>query len=44
MIPKTRKVTFKVLGLSDSASTEEIKAYHELALKWHIDRRSDKSQ
>ncbi|WP_353276638.1 DnaJ domain-containing protein [Wolbachia endosymbiont (group A) of Agelastica alni] len=36
IIPKTRKEAFKVLGLSESASTEEIKkAYHELALKWH---------
>ncbi|MFP3020084.1 MAG: ankyrin repeat domain-containing protein [Wolbachia sp.] len=45
IIPKTRKEAFKVLGLSESASTEEIKkAYHELALKWHPDKWSDKSQ
>lgn len=45
MIPKTRKEAFKVLGLSESASTEEIKkAYQELALKWHPDKWSDKSQ
>lgn len=45
MIPKTRKEAFKVLGLSESASTEEIKkAYRKLALKWHPDKWSDKSQ
>ncbi|MFP3027876.1 MAG: J domain-containing protein [Wolbachia sp.] len=45
MIPETRKEAFKVLGLSESASTEEIKkAYRELALKWHPDKWSDKSQ
>lgn len=45
MIPKTRKEAFKVLGLSESASTEKIKkAYRELALKWHPDKWSDKSQ
>ncbi len=45
MIPKTRKEAFKVLELSESASAEEIKkAYHKLALKWHPDKWSDKSQ
>lgn len=45
MIPKTRKEAFKVLGLSESASTEEIKkAYRKLALEWHPDKCSDKSQ
>ncbi|XP_076246405.1 chaperone protein DnaJ-like [Calliopsis andreniformis] len=45
MISKTRKEAFKVLGLSESASIEEIKkAYHELALKWHPDKWFHKSQ
>ncbi len=45
MIPKTRKEAFKVLGLSESASKEDIKkAYHKLSLKWHPDKWSDKSQ
>lgn len=45
MIPKIRKEAFKVLGLSESASTKEIrKAYCKLALKWHPDKWSDKSQ
>ncbi|WP_434732075.1 ankyrin repeat domain-containing protein [Wolbachia endosymbiont of Zygogramma bicolorata] len=45
IIPKTRKEAFKVLGLSESASTEKIKkAYHKLALQWHPDKWSGKSQ
>ncbi|WP_375603778.1 DnaJ domain-containing protein [Wolbachia endosymbiont of Anurida maritima] len=45
MIPKTRKEAFKVLELPESEKTEEIKkAYHKLALKWHPDKHSDKSQ
>lgn len=45
MIPKTRKEAFKVLGLSEGASIEEIKkAYRKLALEWHPDKWSDKSQ
>ncbi|WP_265034617.1 MULTISPECIES: ankyrin repeat domain-containing protein [unclassified Wolbachia] len=45
MIPKTRKEAFKVLELSENASAEEIKkAYRKLALEWHPDKWSDKSQ
>ncbi|WP_395462676.1 DnaJ domain-containing protein [Wolbachia endosymbiont of Cantharis cryptica] len=45
MIPKTRKEAFKVLGLSENASEQEItQAYRKLALKWHPDKWSSKSQ
>ncbi|WP_425386052.1 J domain-containing protein [Wolbachia endosymbiont (group A) of Barypeithes pellucidus] len=45
MIPKTRKEAFKVLGLSEGTSIKEInKAYRKLALEWHPDKWSDKSQ
>ncbi|MGL9717228.1 MAG: ankyrin repeat domain-containing protein [Wolbachia sp.] len=45
MIPKTRKEAFEVLRLSENANKQEIKkAYHKLALKWHPDKWSDKSQ
>ncbi|MDR1139574.1 MAG: DnaJ domain-containing protein [Rickettsiales bacterium] len=40
MIPETRKEAFKVLGLPESASTDDIKtAYRTLIRKWHSDKR-----
>lgn len=45
MIPKTRREALKVLGLPESASKRKItQTYHKLALKWHPDRWSGKSQ